>query len=47
MYEIKGYMIIISTHQQIEDFTRGCCFFATGGGAEEILFLAKKCYVKL
>ncbi|AUH73028.1 DUF917 domain-containing protein [Legionella sainthelensi] len=36
MYEIKGYMIIISTHQQIEDFTRGCCFFATGGGGDPL-----------
>ncbi len=25
-------MITINTKQQIEDFTRGCCFYATGGG---------------
>ncbi len=25
-------MITISTKQQIEDFTQGCCFYATGGG---------------
>lgn len=25
-------MLILDTQQKIEDFTRGCCFYATGGG---------------
>ena len=29
-------MITITTNQQIEDFTRGCCFFATGGGGDPL-----------
>jgi len=29
-------MISITTNQQIEDFTRGCCFFATGGGGDPL-----------
>lgn len=29
-------MINIKTNQQIEDFTRGCCFFATGGGGDPL-----------
>ncbi len=29
-------MITITTDQQIEDFTRGCCFFATGGGGDPL-----------
>lgn len=29
-------MITISTSQQVEDFTRGCCFFATGGGGDPL-----------
>jgi DUF917 family protein len=29
-------MITIATNQQVEDFTRGCCFFATGGGGDPL-----------
>jgi len=29
-------MITITTNQQVEDFTRGCCFFATGGGGDPL-----------
>ena len=29
-------MTTIATDQQIEDFTRGCCFFATGGGGDPL-----------
>lgn len=29
-------MINIKTQQQIEDFTRGCCFYATGGGGDPL-----------
>lgn len=29
-------MINITTQQQIEDFTRGCCFFGTGGGGDPV-----------
>jgi DUF917 family protein len=29
-------MIAITTNQQVEDFTRGCCFFATGGGGDPL-----------
>jgi DUF917 family protein len=29
-------MITITTNQEVEDFTRGCCFFATGGGGDPL-----------
>src|SRR5262249_22672822 len=29
-------MITITTNQQLEDFKRGCCFFATGGGGDPL-----------
>lgn len=29
-------MITLATNQQIEDFTRGCCFYATGGGGDPL-----------
>ncbi|WP_028387657.1 DUF917 domain-containing protein [Legionella fairfieldensis] len=29
-------MITITTNEQIEDFTLGCCFFATGGGGDPL-----------